>query len=1065
MALEDRIRLPALNLIHRRPRLLKLLTGFVEARYRLITVYAPGGYGKSILLADFAQTTDLPVCWCSLEPVDRDPTSFLLLLAYSITDRFHEIEPESLMRLIQQGDTQLSIYRIADLLARVGPHLIIIDDYHKAVSAGMNLALNKLLEALPSTSTMLVAARGDMNLETGQIIDLLISQRATGLSEEELRFTSEELQRVMRKRFGRQIDLVTAEEIGRATDGNIAQILLSGHLMHVDGLVHRLRQRLGDDRRVIYSYLAEEVLDKQPPELQEFMLHTSVLSNMTPDLCNELLGITDARTHLEQLVRKDLFITQVGVGLKYHDLFTEFLRAKLAETPALYRRISIKAGDLLAGQAHFEEAIVLYLSVQAWDAAVALLESKGRFFYDTGRALTLHTWLSQIPEPELARRPRLLLLQGQILYNDLGKSEQAMALFRQAEDRFREQNNPISAAEAQVWQSVSLRVMGRAQESLALVIRGLTQLEALQADKRVMAWAIRHRGIVYAIVGSLGESLADLRRALELFEQLDDTYYLGLCHQDIGILLERSGNVSAAIRHFNMAVQIWESLGNANDLARTLNSLGVSLHTIARYDEALKRLNESLDIATQIGATTQVAFAHASTGDVHLVRQEYKQAIEAFHKSTDFAQAASMHSLEIYNTVKLGECFYQQHNLDQALSLAVSARQSASENGLGFEMGLACALMAKIYVYRARKTSFALFAEALTSFGESNVLEQARVRLWWGYSLLLDLRARAAFDQLQQAISLALGMDELRLGLGPTIADTRQLLLHFFHRGDTPADIRGSIRLLLEQEQHWRKRQAQIEVVRPGLQVFAFGPPSLIVAGKYKHFLSMRGNIHKMPEFLLYLILAGQGEGCRWSELSLALWPDIESNRASNNFHQLLRRLRDSILGSPGYITIRNDLYQINSDYLEWCDALAFETLFERAATAGSDEALALRLELIALYQGEFLGGFELEEWGHMYRTKFETRFLQTVKLTSEQLLADGSPQEALTIINKGLTQDYFQEDLHRYAGQAYAQLGLYNDLAAYYVHLCDTFEQELGAQPTPETQRLYAQLMDKKPT
>src|SRR5512138_2879260 len=117
MSFEDRIRLPTLNLIHRRHRLLNLLTQFVEAGKRLITIYAPGGYGKSILLADFAQTTDLPVCWCSLEPVDRDPTSFLNLLAYSITDRFHEIEPDSLFRLVQRGDTQVSTRRIADLLA------------------------------------------------------------------------------------------------------------------------------------------------------------------------------------------------------------------------------------------------------------------------------------------------------------------------------------------------------------------------------------------------------------------------------------------------------------------------------------------------------------------------------------------------------------------------------------------------------------------------------------------------------------------------------------------------------------------------------------------------------------------------------------------------------------------------------------------------------------------------------------------------------------------------------------------------------------------------------------
>jgi len=121
-----------------------------------------------------------------------------------------------------------------------------------------------------------------------------------------------------------------------------------------------------------------------------------------------------------------------------------------------------------------------------------------------------------------------------------------------------------------------------------------------------------------------------------------------------------------------------------------------------------------------------------------------------------------------------------------------------------------------------------------------------------------------------------------------------------------------------------------------------------------------------------------------------------------------------------------------------------------------------LRLELIALYQGEFLAGFELEEWGSMVRAGYETKFLQTIKLSSEQLLKNNSSQEALNIINKGLALDYFQEDLHRYACQAHAQLGLYNDLAAYYAHLCDTFEQELGAQPAPETRQLYERLMLK---
>jgi LuxR family maltose regulon positive regulatory protein len=1058
MALENRIRLPILNLIHRRQRLLNMLTEFVETGNRLITIYAPGGYGKSILLADFAQTTDMPVCWCSLEPADRDPTAFLTILAHSITDRFHEIERGGLLELVQQGDTQISVRRIANLLSDVGPHIIILDDYHKAVSAGMTLALNRLLEQLPPASTIIVAARGDMILETSQVIDLLIDERATGLSEEELRFTPEELQRVIRKRFGRQIDMARASELARATDGNIAQILLTGHLMHADGLMSRLGQRLGDDREMIYTYLAEEVFDKQPPELQRFLLYTAVLPDMTADLCNELLQISDAQAWLEELVRKDLFVTQVGAGFRYHDLFAEFLRARLAEDEALSRQVSMRAGSLLAARGRFEEAVALYLSAQAWDETVALLETQGQLFYDTGRALTLNHWLAEIPEQELAQRPRLLLLRGQILSYDLGETDLAMTFFQRAEEQFSKQGDLIGTAEAQVWQSVGLRMTGQAQESLVVASKGLRQLETLKADERVMAWAIRNRGIAHWTGGNIEEALSDLRRALELFETLGDTYNVGLCHHNIGNCLLQLGNMDGADHHFRRAIQIWEVLGNANELANTLNSLGVSLQAIRRYDEALKRFNESLEIALQIGATRRAAFAQAGIGDTYLGLQEYERAVEAYTKSTEFAREANVRSLEIYNMVKLGECFYQQHDLVQALKLANQAREIAAETGLSFEKGLACALQAKIYVRRAEyQASFDLFAEALASFAENDVLEQARARLWWGYGLLLDLRAAAALEQLQEVIRLTLPMEELLPGLGPTVAETRPLLLHFRYRGDMPTGLRESIRQLLGQD------RPRLEVSRPSLQVFAFGPASLVVAGEYKHFFSQRGKIRKMPEFLLYLILEGRGEGRRWSEVSAAVWPELDSEHASLNFHQTIKRLRDSILGAHDYILVQSGYYRINPDYLEWCDALAFDVLFERAATAPSAEVLDLLLEMIALYQGQFLAGFELEEWGATYRSRYEARFLQAVRLAGDQLLKEGEARQALNVINRGLSQDYFREDLHCSAARAYARLGLAEDLAAHYQELCAAFEQELGLPPTPETQRLFEQLLAKR--
>jgi LuxR family maltose regulon positive regulatory protein len=1054
MAFEDRIRLPTLNLIHRRPRLLSLLTGFVETRQRLITIYAPSGYGKSILLADFAQTTDLPVCWCSLEAADRDPASFLTLLAYSITDRFHEIKPDILLKIVERGDTQSSIRHFAELLGTVGPHIIIVDDYHKAVSASMTLALNRLLAQLPEKSTVVVAARGDLTLETGQIIDLLIAERATGLSEEELRFTPEELQLVMRKRFGRRIDLDRAEELAEATDGNIAQILLTGHISYADQVIGRLRQRLGDDREMIYRYLAEGVFDKQSPEFQRFLLHTAVLPDMTAELCNALLETKDAQSCIEELVRRDLFIAQIGAAFRYHDLFAEFLRAKLAEDEAIQRQVSMRAASLLVARSRIEEAISLYLSVDAWDEASALLEEKGAFFHNTGRALTLDNWLTHIPESELAQRPQLLLLRGQILNDDLGEPTQAMAFFERAEEEFLKRDDSVDAGVARIWQSVGLRMTGRPKEGLDLAKSGLDQLKALSADDQVIAWAIRNRGLAHWTAGDTTQALLDLRRALELFEALDDTYRVGMCHHDIGACLRRQGSVTAAEHHYTQALRIWEILGNANDLVNTLNNLGVSLSITGRHDEALHHFENSLDISLQIGAPRRAAFAQAGMGDTFLDRGEYERAVEAYASSSDFAREAGVRSLEVYNLVKVGEARLQQHDLARALELASQAREIAAENGLVYEEGLAAALQARIHVSRAEyAASFRLWQAALARLTQADVLEQAKVRLWWGYSLLLDTRTLAAFGQLQEAIRLALVMGELIRGLGPTVAETRPLMLHFLHRPDTPTGTRDSIRLLLAQCQEEKERSG------PGLLVFTFGPPILIVSGERRQF-GQRGKIRKTPEFLSYLLLEGRDSGSRWSEVAAAIWPDLGTDKASVNFHQTLKRLRDSFFEGHDYVIVRNDYYQVNPQHLEWCDALSFQRLFERATKASQEEALALQLELIELYQGEFLAGFELSQWGTAYRTYFENRFLQVVELAGEQLLQDGAPGEALMVIQKGLAQDFFREDLHRSALRAYAQLGLYDHLAAHYEELCETLKEEFDAAPDPATEQLYRQLM-----
>jgi tetratricopeptide (TPR) repeat protein len=221
--------------------------------------------------------------------------------------------------------------------------------------------------------------------------------------------------------------------------------------------------------------------------------------------------------------------------------------------------------------------------------------------------LTLHSWLAEISPQELATHPRLLLLKGKILNDDLGEPGQAMTFYQQAEAVFRRQNDPVGAAETQVLRSSALRMTGQAIEAVEVARTALAELETLEADEQIMAWAIRTCGLAYGTAGNISEALAYGRRALEKFEALDDTYNVARCHQEIGVNLVAQGNIQGADHHYREAIRIWESLGNASDLANALNSLGVSLEVTGHYQEALNYFGESLDIALQIESPRRAA--------------------------------------------------------------------------------------------------------------------------------------------------------------------------------------------------------------------------------------------------------------------------------------------------------------------------------------------------------------------------------------------------------------------------------------------------------------------------
>src|SRR5262249_24319549 len=110
-----------------------------------------------------------------------------------------------------------------------------------------------------------------------------------------------------------------------------------------------LLEQASGDQRYILDYLTEEVLGRQPQEVQRFLLCTCILEQLTASLCNGVMGQTDSQQMLQRLEQANLFVVSLDSKrecYRYHALFAQALCYRLEQThadllPSLHQRASL----------------------------------------------------------------------------------------------------------------------------------------------------------------------------------------------------------------------------------------------------------------------------------------------------------------------------------------------------------------------------------------------------------------------------------------------------------------------------------------------------------------------------------------------------------------------------------------------------------------------------------------------------------------------------------------------------------------------------------------------------
>ena len=327
-----------------RPRLTERLDEGLERG--LVLVCAPAGYGKTVLLADWARRSQYPAGWLSLDAGDNDPARFwrhtlgaLDRARPGVADRMGPLlgppAPASFEPLVTALINELAGRSDGDEV------LLVLDDYHMIGAQEVHASVDFLLDHRPDNLQLIVASRSDPPLALARL-------RARGQLAEvraaELRFTAGEAAALLRQVADvpeRALPDAAAAALTARTEGWAAGLQLAALSLRGQEDVTGFVTAFTGSHRYVLDFLAEEVLDRQDEELRTFLLETSVLERLSGPLCDAVTGRAGSQALLDQAEREGLFLVpldEVRGWWRYHHLFADLLRARLqAEQPGGWR--------------------------------------------------------------------------------------------------------------------------------------------------------------------------------------------------------------------------------------------------------------------------------------------------------------------------------------------------------------------------------------------------------------------------------------------------------------------------------------------------------------------------------------------------------------------------------------------------------------------------------------------------------------------------------------------------------------------------------------------------------